>query len=318
MILPKRIQQKLDTHAVQRANEIYHNLEHAYYDARHDEILQFERAFWKNAAAKYLTRKDPIVCLDYGTGTGFVPETVGDSLKHDDLLICCDISSEMLRTCKSKLASRSLACQCSFRNVVGTAIPADTGSVDIITANSVLHHIFDLRCFSSECRRILKPGGLVIIAHEPNRSTMLSLPLRILSHLARVVFKPRTVLMSLVDKMPFLEQVARSVLSRTSKHYRQRNKMLAEVVRQLKEEKLIDFDLRGTELQQIVDFQAQYGFDRNVLLGEIFRGFETVEFETYCHLGFFAGSGCAASLDRYLRAHWPDAGTEMRFVLKLS
>jgi hypothetical protein len=45
MKLSRRISQNLDSKLVQRTNEIYHNLENAYYDERHDEILISERVY---------------------------------------------------------------------------------------------------------------------------------------------------------------------------------------------------------------------------------------------------------------------------------
>jgi hypothetical protein len=92
--------------------------------------------------------------------------------------------------------------------------------------------------------------------------------------------------------------------------------MLAEISRQLRDEELLDFDLRGTEIQQIVDFQAQSGFDLQGLLEGVFHNFELVESETYCHLGFPADSKAAVSAGEYLASRWPSAGREIRFILR--
>ena len=92
--------------------------------------------------------------------------------------------------------------------------------------------------------------------------------------------------------------------------------MLADVARQVRQENLLDFDLRGTEIQQIVDFQSQQGFEREDLFNRVFKRFTSVEFRTYGHLGFFPGGKTADAVDRYLRSHWPDAGREICFVLR--
>jgi hypothetical protein len=93
--------------------------------------------------------------------------------------------------------------------------------------------------------------------------------------------------------------------------------MLADVARQVQEEHLLDVALRGTEIQQIVDFQSQRGFDRNELLGKVFGRFDVASYRTYGHLGFFPEGGLARALDAWLRARWPDAGREICFVLRL-
>lgn len=316
MKLSKRILDKLDSRLVHRINEIYHNLENVYYDKRHDEILKSEPLFWKNSAERFLKRANPVVCLDFGTGTGFVPEIIGPYMKKDDSLICCDVSAEMLQVCENKLTKMHLKCQCSFRKIADEALPVQDRSVDVITVNSVLHHIYDLSSFVAECERLLKPSGLILVAHEPNRIRRLPWHGAVARALAGAAFRPKAVFFKIAERVPFMEGLMRRMLSKVSSGYRRRNKMLAEISRQLRDEKLLDFDLRGTEIQQIVDFQAQSGFDLQELLEGVFRNFELVESESYCHLGFPAGGRAAAVVEEYLARHWPKAGREIRFVLK--
>ena len=287
MRLSKRVLQNLDADRVRRINEIYHNLENTGYDAQHEDIPQFEAGFWKEAARKYLRRDGPVVWLDYGTGTGFVPLIVGEHMRAEDRLICCDVSGEMLKVCEAKLKSRSLPCQCSFEKIAEQTIPAEDGSVDIISVNSVLHHLFDLHGFAAECERVLKPSGLLIVAHEPNGDTSLPLSGRLLRSLARAVFRPKTMILVIADRCPLAECLMRPVAGRVSLRYRRRNQMLSQIARQIRQEGLLDFHLRGTEIQQIVDFQSQHGFDPDELFGRIFDRFRVIESQTYGHLGFF-------------------------------
>lgn len=316
MKLSKRILDKLDSRLVHRINEIYHNLENICYDKRHDEILKSEPFFWKSAAERFLRQANPAVCLDFGTGTGFVPEIIGPYLKKEDSLVCCDVSAEMLKVCEDKLTEMHLKCNCSFHKIDDGALPVHDGSVDVITVNSVLHHIYDLNSFVAECERLLKPSGLLLVAHEPNRVRRLPCHGAVVRALAGAAFRPKAVFFRIAERVPFMEGLMRRMLSKVSAGYRQRNRMLAEISRQLQDEKLLNFDLRGTEIQQIVDFHAQSGFDLQELLDGVFRNFELVESETYCHLGFPAGSGLAVILDEYLARHWPKAGREIRFVLR--
>lgn len=314
MRLSKRVLRNLDADRVRRINEIYHNLENTGYDAQHEDIPRFEASFWKEAARKYLRGAGPVVWLDYGTGTGFVPSIVGESMRAEDCFICCDVSSEMLKACEAKL--RGLPCRCSFEKIGGQTIPAANGSVDIISVNSVLHHLFDLHAFAAECERVLKPSGLLIVAHEPNGNTSLPLSGRILRSLARVMFRPKTVLFAMADISPLAERLMRAVTSRVSGRYRRRNKMLSEIARQIRKEGLLDFNLRGTEIQQIVDFQSQHGFDPGELFGRIFSRFEVLESQTYGHLGFYPEGRGPQAADRYLKTRWPEAGKEICFVLQ--
>jgi ubiquinone/menaquinone biosynthesis C-methylase UbiE len=316
MKLSKRILEKLDSKLVHRINETYHNLEYTCYDTRHDEILKSEPSFWENAADKYLAKSGPIVCLDYGTGTGFVPEIIGPYLKKEDSLICCDVSAEMLKVCEHKLKEMPLKCECSFYKIGEGSMPVREKSVDVITVNSVLHHIYDLNSFAAECERLLKPSGMLIAAHEPNKVRRLPFHGGALRAFAAVVLRPKVIFFKMAERIPFMEGLMRSILSKVSESYRRRNKMLADISKQLQDENLLDFDIRGTEIQQIVDFHAQSGFDLQQLMGQVFRKFELVESETYCHLGFPVKNGLGGMIEQYLKRRWPNAGREIRFVLK--
>ena len=316
MRLSKRILQKLDADRVRRVNEIYHNLENAGYDQLHEDIPQFEESFWREAAGKYIDRSAPTTWLDYGAGTGFVAVSIAEHLRAGDTLMCCDVSGEMLAVCEARLEGKSLPCHCVFEKIDGKTIPAPSGAVDIISVNSVLHHVFDLNSFATECERVLKPGGLLIAAHEPNADKSLPFSGRLLRCLATVVFRPRTILFRITEWSPLSERLLRWVTSRVSPKYRKRNAMLAEVTRQIRQQGLFDFDLRGTEIQQIVDFHSQEGFARDDLLGRVFGRFTLVECRTYGHLGFFPSGRAARAVDGYLRGRWPSGGREICFVLR--
>jgi len=316
MRLSKRIQERVDSRLVHRINELYHDLEGRLYDERHEGILHFEQVFWEGAAEKYLVKQSPMVCLDYGTGTGFVALTVGRQLKETDSMICCDLSAEMLKVCEDRVKASDVGCKYSFRKIEGTKIPVENNSVDAITVNAVLHHLYDLGSFARECERILRPEGILIVAHEPNRNARLPFPGNAVRGLAKLIFKPKTVFFKIAGNIPLAEGVMRRILSKTSKSYRVRNKMLGQIAHRLKEEGLLDFDLRGTEIQQVVDIHTQYGFDAQDLLQNVFTGFDLLELETFNHLGFSTRGKWARRIDGYIKKKWPDAGKGLRLVLK--
>jgi SAM-dependent methyltransferase len=51
---------------------------------------------------------------------------------------------------------------------LGEALPFRTGSFDLVTANMVLEHVKDPAAFLAEVRRVLAPGGRVLL-HTPSR-----------------------------------------------------------------------------------------------------------------------------------------------------
>jgi 2-polyprenyl-3-methyl-5-hydroxy-6-metoxy-1,4-benzoquinol methylase len=48
----------------------------------------------------------------------------------------------------------------------------ESGSFDVIFSKSVIEHLFDPSKFVSECRRVLKPGGRIIVMTPDWGSTM--------------------------------------------------------------------------------------------------------------------------------------------------
>lgn len=104
------------------------------------------------------TRTD--VCLDIGTGTGHTAAALADYAAQ---VVGLDVSKGMLR------AARDL--YSDLGNLEFVLAPAhDTGlksnTFDIVTARHTLHHHPDLAASLSEIKRLLKPGGRLIIVDE--------------------------------------------------------------------------------------------------------------------------------------------------------
>ncbi len=94
---------------------------------------------------------------DIGAGTGFITEgLVQKGLK----VIAVDQSEEMLKEMKNKFRGVSTI---DYR--VGTAekLPIDDNAVDYAFANMFLHHVDNPLVAIKEMRRVLKPGGKLVI-----------------------------------------------------------------------------------------------------------------------------------------------------------
>lgn len=89
--------------------------------------------------------------LDLATGTGVVARTALDLTRS---IITSDASVGMLRAGKVALPkSNNLAEQLPFRDA----------SFDLITIGFALRHFADLAAVFAECRRVLRPGGRLLI-----------------------------------------------------------------------------------------------------------------------------------------------------------
>lgn len=94
---------------------------------------------------------------DLGCGTGNAAELIAPFVKQ---VIAVDQSRPMLKAAKKRLAALK-----NVRFIDGPleAIPLEDGCVDAATLIMVLHHIADPGATLGEVRRILRPGGTVLI-----------------------------------------------------------------------------------------------------------------------------------------------------------
>ncbi|PJE59818.1 MAG: hypothetical protein COU85_01600, partial [Candidatus Portnoybacteria bacterium CG10_big_fil_rev_8_21_14_0_10_44_7] len=153
---------------IKAINRIFHEVEADFYDQRHPEILA-ERRRWQNLAEKYLPRlRRPRVVLDVGTGTGFVAGLLAPYLSAADQIICTDISPQMLASAKNALKDFSGRVEL-VENDGEQLNFLPSGSVSLVALNSVLHHLPDYERLLSEIDRVLQPGGLFCVLHEPNQ-----------------------------------------------------------------------------------------------------------------------------------------------------
>lgn len=151
-------------------NVSYHDVEAKYYDSNHPEILNTESESWErliNEPLKTLREKSQnLKIADFGTGTGFVPETISGLLKQGDLVYLCDISNEMLDKAEQRLSRHDFDTQRIL--IKDNLLNIENATIDLMTMNSVLHHIAEPEKIFLELRRVLKIGGILVIKHEPN------------------------------------------------------------------------------------------------------------------------------------------------------
>jgi ubiquinone/menaquinone biosynthesis C-methylase UbiE len=96
--------------------------------------------------------------LDVGCGNGSLIANIDKKFNVNSFGI--DISPKMIDICKKKYTG------IDFRVSNGESLPFEDDFFDCITICCVLHHLNDANKFFSEAKRIIKPGGTLIVA-EP-------------------------------------------------------------------------------------------------------------------------------------------------------
>lgn len=103
--------------------------------------------------------------LDLGCGNGIASYAFA-SLGHDIFAVDPDPSDDVGIGATRRLASILNQGSISTHQAFAESLPFSNGTFDIIYARQALHHFTDLHKGLSECSRVLKPKGLLLVTRE--------------------------------------------------------------------------------------------------------------------------------------------------------
>jgi ArsR family transcriptional regulator len=98
--------------------------------------------------------------IDVGVGTGRILEVFADRVTEG---IGIDVNHAMLNVARLNL-ERARLTGASVRKADVSALPFDDEVADLVTVHQVLHYLDDPAIAIAECARVLKPGGVLLIA----------------------------------------------------------------------------------------------------------------------------------------------------------
>jgi SAM-dependent methyltransferase len=110
--------------------------------------------------------KPDMIVLDVGCGRG----RVVDRLERDPWEKCRILKGVCRKVIGIDVsdAGRHNVLIDEFRRIEGDRWPVESASIDLLVSDAVLEHVPDPDKFFSECRRVVKPGGVVCL-RTPNR-----------------------------------------------------------------------------------------------------------------------------------------------------
>jgi SAM-dependent methyltransferase len=120
-------------------------------DVTHEQVVRLcQRYYW---AGTYAKDRDVIeIACGTGSGLGYlsgIARTVAAG----------DITVDMLRAAKAHYGGRA-----NLLALDATALPFADGSADVILLFEAIYYIAPIETFIAECRRVLRPGGVLLIA----------------------------------------------------------------------------------------------------------------------------------------------------------
>ena len=100
--------------------------------------------------------------LDIGTGPGHIPLLLCAALAEGHV-VGIDLARHMLEYAERHRAASPHADRLEFRLADAKGLDFPDDSFDTVFSNTILHHIPDPLPFLSEARRVLKPGGVLLV-----------------------------------------------------------------------------------------------------------------------------------------------------------
>lgn len=99
---------------------------------------------------------------DFGTGTAKIPVLMCER-RSDLRVLALDPAREMLRVATRHVAERGLAGSITLARMDGRTTKLGAGRFHAIVSNSTIHHIHSPHLLFREMKRVLRPGGGVLI-----------------------------------------------------------------------------------------------------------------------------------------------------------
>lgn len=147
------------------ANLRYHDAAAADYDAKWS-ISFDERCidYVRERAERMLPGRRYGRVLEVGAGTGFFLLNLWQAGFVEEAH-ATDLSPGMLAACGAN--ARRLGCDLRTAAGDAEALPYADGAFDLVVGHAFLHHLPDYGAAIAEMRRVLRPGGALLIAGEP-------------------------------------------------------------------------------------------------------------------------------------------------------
>jgi ubiquinone/menaquinone biosynthesis C-methylase UbiE len=306
---------EVDRSLVLRVNEVFHDIEGARYADQHPEIFDRETLRWKRLLAAQLSKRtnEAMTFVDIGCGTGFVGLLLSPYLRSHDTLVCADISATMLGVCEKNLRDAGVHSRISPLKMEGEHVELPDGIADVITLNSVLHHVPDPSALLKTIERLLKPGGMLLMGHEPNRRFFQD----------PFLLRQATMLHNAAPK-----RAAAAVLKTLGLYHKAVSVAADPIVDGVNEvlmrEHCIEKPLSKAEMSRLIDahsptaggLRREEGFDP-LSLFHAMPSLETITIETYNHLGKVSGKHALLRPYEWLMAAWkPSEGSTFFLVAR--
>jgi len=143
--------------------------------AKYSELVGFESdwrdTWWNQDYLELLARRLDFAgakrVLDVGCGAGHWGQRIATLLGDDARIDGVDHEGGFLEAARKRAAKRLGVDRCVYQEASAEALPFEDDTFDLVTCQTVLIHVPDVDQALREMLRVLRPGGLLLVA-EPN------------------------------------------------------------------------------------------------------------------------------------------------------
>jgi ubiquinone/menaquinone biosynthesis C-methylase UbiE len=125
------------------------------------DFAEADGRFARDAVALIGAAKAPEL-IDFGTGTAKIPVLICQA-RPDARVVAIDPAAEMLKVAAQHVADAGLAGAITLARSDGRATKLGAARFDAVLSNSTVHHIHQPLALFREMKRVLKPGGAILI-----------------------------------------------------------------------------------------------------------------------------------------------------------
>jgi demethylmenaquinone methyltransferase / 2-methoxy-6-polyprenyl-1,4-benzoquinol methylase len=133
------------------------------YDLMNDLMSAGAHRLWKRFALSCTHLRTGQSALDVAGGTGDLAAGMARQVGHTGLVILTDINAEMLQRGRDRLINEGLVANVRVAQANAECLPFRDGQFDVVTIGFGLRNVTDKPAALASMRRVLKPGGQLIV-----------------------------------------------------------------------------------------------------------------------------------------------------------
>jgi|TARA_B110000438_G_scaffold291509_1_gene328546 demethylmenaquinone methyltransferase/2-methoxy-6-polyprenyl-1,4-benzoquinol methylase len=144
-----------------KVGNVFHSVAEEY-DLMNDVMSFGMHRLWKRMLLELSGLSENGIVLDIASGTADIPKLISQKFASSKIHVT-DINESMLALGKERAINENFYRNCSFALASGEVLPYQDSVFDLVTIGFGLRNFTDKQAGLMEMKRVLKPGGILLI-----------------------------------------------------------------------------------------------------------------------------------------------------------